>query len=449
MKTRWQLLGAIASIALTAQPAAAQRPPAGPDVLIRAGDLFDARAGHMVGPRDILVRGGRIAEVSQGLEAPADVPILDLSRCRVLPGLIDVHTHLLLEERPGEDLGVIAAVDQAVRGEADRVISGAARARSYLEAGFTSVRDLGNSGRFLDIALAKGVQDGRLAGPSIYGSGPGLAPAGGQMPSLGADPHRLVAGEYRIVTGELDARAAVREAVAAGAHVIKMYPEATPQRTRLAVEEMRAIVAEASRLGVPVAAHATSDAAIREAVEAGAASIEHAYEISDETLALMARRKVWLIATDPSVEMAMAMTETWPVRPPEAEVRQQLQGLRDRMRRARGAGVRLAMGSDLYVPYAPGRGVGARSTLKGYIDAGLTPAEALQTATFNAGELVDPGAIGRIEAGAWADLIAMHGDPASDLNALDGLDLVVQRGVLVSGSNTACAQLATDRAETR
>lgn len=377
MKTRFHFLGAFASIALTAYPAAAQRSPAGPDVLIRAGDLFDARAGRMVGPRDILVRGGRIAEVSQGLEAPADVPILDLSRCRVLPGLIDVHTHLLLEERPGQDLGVIAAVDQAVRGEADRVISGAARARSYLEAGFTSVRDLGNSGRFLDIALAKGVQDARLAGPSIYGSGPGLAPAGGQMPSLGADPHRLVEGEYRIVTGEVDARAAVREALAAGARVIKMYPEATPQRTRLSVEEMGAIVAEASRHGVPVAAHATSDAAIREAVEAGATSIEHAYEISDETLALMARRKVWLIATDPSVEMALAMTESWPVRPPEAEVRQQLQGLRNRMRRARGAGVRLAMGSDLYVPYAPGRGVGARSTLKGYIDAGLTPAEAL------------------------------------------------------------------------
>ncbi|MFJ6023101.1 amidohydrolase family protein [Brevundimonas sp. NPDC092305] len=372
-------------------------------------------------------------------EAPGDAPVLDLSRCYVVPGLIDVHTHLLLEEKPGEDLGVIAALDHAVRGDADRVLSGAARARSYLDAGFTSVRDLGNSGRFLDIALARAVQDGRVAGPSIYGSGPGLAPAGGQMPRLGADPHQLVAGEYRIVTGEVDARAAVREAIAAGARVIKMYPEATPQRTRLSVEEMRAIVSEAARHGVPVAAHATSDAAIREAVEAGASSIEHAYDVSDETLALMAQRKVWLVATDPSVEMAMAMTETWPVRPPEAEVREQLSGLRSRLRRAHDAGVPLAMGSDLYVPYGLGRGVGARSTLEGYLDAGLSPAEALRSATFSAGELVDPGAIGVLEPNAWADFIAMPGDPSVSLDALGSIALVMRRGVSASGLASTCS----------
>ena len=131
-----------------------------------------------------------------------------------------------------------------------------------MEAGFTTVRDLGNSGRFLDLILERAIDDGRLVGPRIYASGPGLAPAGGQMEPMPNDPHDLVNGEYRIVTGVEDARAAVREAIARGADVIKMYPEATPQRTRLSVEEIRAIVSEASRHGVPVAAHATSDASI-------------------------------------------------------------------------------------------------------------------------------------------------------------------------------------------
>lgn len=115
----------------------------------------------------------------------------------------------------------MAALDQGVHGDMDRVLGGAARARAYLEAGFTSVRDLGKSGLFLDLALKRGIDDGRPVGPTIYGSGPGLAPAGGQMSPMFRDPHGLVVGEYRIIGGAGDARAVVREAVASGASVIK------------------------------------------------------------------------------------------------------------------------------------------------------------------------------------------------------------------------------------
>ena len=303
-------VAAAALLAACLPAVVAAQPAPQPVTLVRAGDLFDSEAGRMVGPRDILIRGDRIAEVGQGLAAPEGATVIDLSRCSVIPGMIDAHTHLLLEQRGGEGLSDVAARDQAVHGDVHRALIATGRGREYLAAGFTTVRDLGNSGQYLDLALEKAINEHRIAGPRIYGSGPGLAPAGGQLEPMPADPHHLVGAEYRIVVNPDDARAAVREAVARGADVIKMYPEATPQRTRMSVAEMAAIVSEAKRHNIPVAAHATDDASIREAVAAGVNSIEHAYQVSDDTLRLMAQRGVWLVPTDPSLEMAMEFTRS-------------------------------------------------------------------------------------------------------------------------------------------
>jgi len=253
------------------------------------------------------------------------------------------------------------------------------------------------------------------------------------------DPHHLIAGEYRIVNGVDDARAAVRDAIARGADVIKMFPEATPQRTRLSVEEMAAIVAEARRHGVPVAAHATSDAAIHEAVEAGVTSIEHAYEISDDTLRLMATKGVWLAPTDPSLEMALEFTKSWPHQPPREEIDRHLQGGRDRLMRAHRLGVRIALGSDLYFPYSLGRGAGSRGTMDGYVEAGLTPAQALQTATWEAGRMLGDDALGVLRPRAWADLVAVEGDPTQGLAPLRSPRVVIKGGQIAAGSATACS----------
>ena len=434
-------LAACAAALMTAcLPAAVQAqgaPP--PTVLVRAGNLFDSEAGRMVGPRDILIRGQRVVEVGQGLAAPDGATVVDLGRCAVIPGLIDAHTHLMLEQGQGEGLSEVAARDRGVDGDVYRTLVGAQRARQYLEAGFTAVRDLGNSGRFLDLMLERGVNEGRVSGPRIYGSGPGLAPEGGQLEPLTGDPHQLVAGEYRIVNGVDDARAAVREAVARGADVIKVYPEATPQRTRLSVAELEAIVSEAKRHGVPVAAHATSDAAIREAVEAGVASIEHGYEISDESLRLMAARGVWLTPTDPSLEMALEFTASWPQQPPREEIDRHLQAGRDRLMRAHRLGVRIALGSDLYFPYAAGRGAGSRAPLDGYVEAGLTPTQALQAATWEAGRLLGDDALGVLRPRSWADLVAVEGDPTQGLAPLRAPRLVMKGGrIEVADSLRAC-----------
>lgn len=418
--------------------AAAQRAPQ-PVVLVRAGNLFDSEAGRMVGPRDILIRSERVVEVGRDLRAPEGATVIDMTRCSVIPGLIDAHTHLLLEQRDGEGLSDVAARDQGVQGDVYRALSGARRARGYLEAGFTAVRDLGNSGQFLDLQLERAVNDGLTPGPRIYGSGPGLAPAGGQLEPQPTDPHHLIAGEYRIINGADDARAAVRDAVARGADVIKMYPEATPQRTRLSVQEMAVIVAEAKRLGVPVAAHATSDAAIREAVEAGVTSIEHGYDISDETLRLMAASGVWLVPTDPSLEMAVEFTRGWPQQPPREEIDRHLQAARDRLMRAHRLGVKIAMGSDLYFPYGPGRGVGSRATLDGYVEAGLTPSQALRTATWEAGRLLGDDGLGVLRPRSWADLVAVSTDPTADLSPLRTPRLVMKGGRIEAGAAAACS----------
>lgn len=414
-------------------------------VIVRAGNVFASERGRMIGARDILIRGARIEAVGEDLAAPEGTTVIDLRGCAVVPGLIDAHTHLLLEQRSGEGLSDAAARDHAVHGDVYRTLAASGRARAYLEAGFTTVRDLGNSGRFLDLVLERAIDDGRVPGPRIYGSGPGLAPSGGQMEPMPGDPHDLINGEYRVIASVEDARLAVRDAIARGADVIKIYPEATPQRTRLSVEELAAIVSEAKRHQIPVAAHATSDASIREAVEAGVTSIEHAYEVSDATLALMARRGVWLVPTDPSLEMALEFTRSWPEPPPREEVDRHLQGGRDRLIRAHRAGVRIALGSDLYVPYGPGRGAGARATMDGYVEAGLSPVEALRSATWEAGRMLGDDGLGVIRPGAWADLVAVEGDPTLGLAPLRMPRVVIKGGSLVSGAADACGIGETSR----
>lgn len=168
--TRLSLAACAAALLAAAVPAvAAAQPAPQPVTLVRAGNLFDSEAGRMVGPRDILIRGSRIAEVGQGLAAPEGATVVDLSRCSVIPGLIDGHTHLLLEEGFSENLSIVAARDQAIQGDVVRSLAAARRSREYLEAGFTSVRDLGNSGRFLDLMLEQGIRAGSVPGPRKIG----------------------------------------------------------------------------------------------------------------------------------------------------------------------------------------------------------------------------------------------------------------------------------------
>jgi imidazolonepropionase-like amidohydrolase len=302
-------------------------------------------------------------------------------------------------------------------------------------AGITTVRDLGNSGRFGDVALRTAINDGSLDGPRMYVSGPGLSPEGGQFPGLQFDYRRIAEEEYRVVRGAEDATVAVRENITYGANVIKIYSNNTPNRTLLSLEEMRAIVAEAHLLGVKVSAHATSDRAVLRAVEAGVDSIEHGYEVKDETLKLMKQGGVALVPTDGDTLTLKMYFERARMNPPltQQRISKILEASHDRLRRAIAAGVIIVSGSDMYIDLGIPQGEAARRVLFAYHEAGMGPVQILQSATINAARLIGEKRIGVIKAGAFADLIAIDGDPVKDFSSLERMKFVMKNGTIYVG----------------
>lgn len=409
--------------------AQAQAPEPPQVTLIRAGRLFDSERGVMLLARDILVRGGLIETVGENLPVPAGARVIDLRRYTVLPGLIDGHTHLLLEVKP------FAGIEPELitkDGDVLRALRGAARAREYLHAGFTTVRDLGNAGLFADVALKRAITEGNLPGPRMYVSGPGLSPEGGQFKGL-TPRHRTIASEeYRIVRGVEDARQAVRENVTYGADLIKIYANNSPNPGLLSLEEMRGIVAEAHLLGVKVTAHATNDPSVRRAVEAGVDGIEHGYFVSDSILRLLARRKIPLVPTTPDLDTAVigsrARERAGIPLPPKEEFGPMLARAEAWVRQVGSSGVTLVAGSDMYWDLDLPRGVAAKRVLFAYRQAGIGPAQILQAATINAARLIGEERLGRVAPGAYADLVAIEGDPLQSLDALERVRFVMKEG---------------------
>ena len=429
-----RILAALVIAAGVAPSAGAQTPRDTSVRVIRAGRMFDSEAGAFLPAREILVRNGKIEQVAERVERPAGAQVVDLSRYTVLPGLIDAHTHLLYLEQIGAGLtmeGIKALVNE---GLPLRALHGAARARTYLAAGITTVRDLGNSGRFGDVALRDAIDDGSVDGPRIVASGPGLSPIGGQFPGLKPGYETLVNDEYRVVRNPADAADAVRENVTMGAKVIKVYSNNTPNPGYLTLEELQAIVAAAKMHGVRVAAHATSDAAVYRAALAGVSSIEHGYEVADSTLALMARKGVTLTPTD--IDSASIMTYLrlqnpgGPAPSPQAASGYLARG-RGRLMRAVKAGVTITAGSDNYIDFKSPQGHASKQVLLAYRAAGMSPVQVLQAATINDARLLGMAdRIGVIKPGAYADLVAVDGDPERDFTAINRVTFVMKDGTV-------------------
>jgi len=422
-----------APLLLSAQP--------GKSWLIKTGKLFDSETAQFKTGLDIIVKKGFIDEVKPDTAVTdaerKQYTLIDLSSYTVLPGLIDAHTHLLYREEAAshiKDFSTLALEKHlTMDGDAYRALYGAARAKGYLEAGITSVQDLGNSGRYADIALRKAIGDNLVPGPNMSCAGPGLAAAGGQMPGLLSTAQPMVDGEYRIISGAVDAVQAVREHINQGVNVIKLYSDNRPNRTTLTVEEMRAVVDEAHRYNIRVTAHATTDKAVYNAVMAGVDCIEHAYNVSDTTLMLMAKKKVIMVPTDgDNAEMfsffGSNMKDTTGL---GAKVVNYRRKYIDRLQRALKFGVKIACGSDDYgdskLPY----GEPSKHVLIGYHEAGVSIAQVLQIATRNSAEELNWGNwLGVLKKGYLPDIIAVDNTIETDINALLYVRFVMKAGTV-------------------
>ena len=400
-------------------------------VLIRAGRLVDARAGRVLTDQAILVEGDRIKEVGPAqtiaVHAPAGTEVIDLSNATVLPGLIDAHTHLTGNP---DQIGY-ASLGISVPREA---LFGARNARLTLEAGFTTVRNVG-AGGYSDIALRDAINDGDIPGPRMDASGPAIGVTGGHC-----DENLLAPQFHYSADGVADGVPAVmqktREIVKYGASVIKICATGgvlskgdSPGAEQFSDEEVRAIVAEAHRLGRKVAAHAHGASGIKQAVLAGVDSIEHGSFINDEDIQLMKAHGTYLVPTLYLADWFMENAQKLNVPPFIMEkAKVVLPNARINISRAFKAGVKVAFGTDAAV-YPHGLNAHEFAVM---VKLGLTPMQAIQAATVNAADLLGwSDRVGSIEAGRFADIIAVRGDPVSDVTELERVRFVMKGGMVV------------------
>ena len=413
---------------------APQPQPAAPAVTaIRAARLFDGRSDSTVANPVVVVRGDRIVAAGASAAVPEGAAVVDLGDATILPGFIDSHTHLTGEA--GESwlqdfyLGL-------KRPPTEQVFYGADAARRMVEAGFTTVRDVGSE-RDMDVGLRNAIADGLVPGPRMLVARYALGATGGHCDVTGFPPGTFGAEpgvERGVLHGADEARQAVRLMAKYGADVIKMCASggvlslgddvSAPQLTDA---ELSAIIDEAHRLGKKTAAHAHGDAAARAAVMAGVDSIEHGSFLTDQTLALMKQRGTYLVPTMLAGEWTGRKTDKFPPAI-AAKAKAALEAHDEMFGRALKSGVKIAFGTDSGV--SP-HGINAQE-FGLMVSRGMAPAQALRTAGPNAAELLGVSKdAGTVEPGKLADLVAVPGDPLRDIHATERPIWVMKSGKVV------------------
>jgi len=416
----------VSSIALSAQTPA---PPAAKRTLVRAGHLLDVNTGKLLDNQTIVVVGENIQSISptSQVNAQAGDTVVDLGGLTVLPGLIDVHTHLTMNTNFDPFLEVTST-------DAKEAINGVVNARTTLMAGFTTVRNVGAYG-FVDVDLRDAVNAGQVPGPHMQVSGPLLGITGGHCDDnlLPIKYHAVGDG---VADGIAEVQHKVRQNIKYGADLIKICATGgvlskgdDPQASQYTLEEMQAIVADAHRLGRKVAAHAHGAQGILWATEAGVDSIEHGSYINDEGIAEMKKRGTYLVPTL-YLEDWMLQYGNLPAFYHQKMV-DTIAVAKGNIKHAMQAGVKIALGTDAAVyPH----GLNAHE-LDVYVNQlGMTPLAALQSATVNAADLMGWTAkTGSLEPGKWADIIAVDKNPLDDVRVLQNVRFVMKAGVVYKG----------------
>ena len=407
----------------------AQSGPAAKTVVVRAGHLLDVKSGKTLNNQVIVIQGGKIVSVGEAAQTPAGAEVIDLPNATVLPGLIDAHTHLTFTTNFG-----YSRLGTSIPREA---LNGARNARVTLEAGFTTVRNVGADG-YTDVALRDAINAGDVPGPRMLVSGPPLSITGGH------GDNNLLPFEYHasgdgVADGVDGVRHMVRQNIKYGADLIKVMASGgvlsrgdNPQASQYTQEEMRAIVEEAHRLGRKVAAHAHGAQAILWASRVGVDSIEHGSYIDDAGIAEMKKNGTYLVPTLYLGDWFLENAEKIGT-PPDliAKAREVIPAARKNVQRAFAAGVKVGFGTDAAVyPH----GLNAHEFAV-YVKLGMTPLAAIQTATVNDADLLGwSDKVGTLEPGKFADLIAVDGDPLADVTTLERVKFVMKGGEVVKNA---------------
>jgi len=397
--------------------------------------IIDTDAGSVVTDRAVLIEDDRIADVLAAADVPDGPRRIDLSGHTLLPGLLDMHAHLAGEEEHGQ--GYAALV---MRNGAQEAIAGVRNARLILEAGFTTVRDVGSFRAFTDVAIREGIEAGWFSGPRMLCAGayvtcPG---GGGDITGLAVDVDGIVPAELRfgVTSGVDQMRANVRRIIARGADLIKIIATGAvltsgtnPGAPEFTEDELRAAVEECDLLGAHVAAHAHGPEGIMRASRAGVRSVEHASLIDDEALALVVDRGTYLVI---DISDGDHMEEEGPKLGYTDEVMQKVRWTNEVSRsmfgKAVAAGAKIANGSDTGIaPF----GTEAKN-LTCYVRFGMTPMQAIRSATSVAAEMIRwQDRVGSLRAGLFADAIAVPGDPTDDITLLEAVPFVMKGGEVV------------------
>jgi imidazolonepropionase-like amidohydrolase len=415
---------------LRAQPTPQQQQPqAAPSahaIVLHAARLLDVESGHITTPGEILVEGDAIKEVGAKVSHPANAEILDLGDTTLLPGLIDAHVHLFLH--PGaEDLQTVTeSVPQ-------RTITATLAARADLLAGFTAERDMGTEGAgSADTAVRDAINRGQIPGPRLRISDNAINILGGHEDAIGYNPEQHVLPNATYANNATELVTVIREQIKEGADFIKIYETgadsvangkfSTPYQ--YTGEELTVAVREAARTGNRVAVHATGEPGTLYAARAGVESIDHAFQLSDETMRIMHEKQIFAVPTFTISEYFAEHAAT-----PEVAARERavLDFHASEFKKQLAANVPIAMGSDVG-PFP--HGTQAREFIL-MVKYGMSPLAAIQAGTLNGAKLLDwQDQIGALKPGYQADVVAVPGNPLEDITVLEKVTFVMKAGVI-------------------
>ena len=394
-------------------------------IAIRAGSLVDTLAGRVLANQIILIRGGKIESVGSSVAIPAGATVIDLSSKTVLPGLVDCHTHLA-------DLADAEPLNMLRRSAVETAYDSIPNARVTLLAGFTTVRDVGVYRALNDVAMRDAIAHGIIDGPRMYVAGAyiTITQGAGAMTGLSPDIQLPLDMRYGVADSPWEVRQRIRELAHRGADHIKVLSTgavlthgSNPKSLEFTPEELHAAVDEAAHFGLRVEAHAHDAEGIKNAIRAGVASIEHATLIDDEGIALAKQKGTYLDMDIYDEECIQSSPDT----PADflAHDRDLAEAQRRNFTKAVRAGVKMSYGTDAGVcPH----GINGRQ-LAFMVKYGMTPMQAIQSATVNAADLIGHSELfGSITAGKSADIIAVSGDPIADIHTLEHVSFVMKEG---------------------